>query len=248
MGNAAKVAKSSGSDIGKRTGQSKLQLKTDARVIKQPPQLLHERAADTLRNMIIEGDILPGSRMPEMELCALLGISRTPLREALKVLAAEGLLVLAPQRGAMVTEPDIEQLDATIEAIAHLEAVAARIACGKASDREIQAIAILQEQMIDAASAGNARRYFRINQDFHASIVKASHNPVLVEMHSRVGAHLKRLRFEKMGKISEELRATFIKEHGRIVTALVARDSQAVSEKILQHMGSVGNMVEAGKE
>lgn len=245
MDSAAKVAKLSRSDTRKRIGQSKLRLKTNARVVKQPPQLLHERAADTLRNMIIEGDILPGSRMPEMELCEMLGISRTPLREALKVLAAEGLLVLAPQRGAMVTEPDIKQLDATIEAIAHLEAAAGRIACERASDQEIMSLATLQDHMIQAAADGNARRYFRINQEFHASIVKMSGNPVLIEMHMRVGAHLKRLRYQKMGQISEDLRTTFIGEHGGIVKALKTRDVEAVSREILTHLKSVGTMVEA---
>ena len=102
--------------------------------------------------------------------------------------------------------------------------------------------------MIEAASAGNARRYFRINQEFHASIVKASHNPVLAEMHTRVGAHLKRIRYQKMGKISESLRATFIDEHAHIVSALAARDPDAVSARILGHLDSVGKMVEADEE
>src|ERR1700722_9098519 len=106
MGESSSVSKLSQSGSSRRTAKVRLQLKSNARVAKQQPPLLHERAAQAMRNMIIEGEILPGSRMPEMELCAMLGISRTPLREALKVLASEGLLVLTPQRGAMVTEPN----------------------------------------------------------------------------------------------------------------------------------------------
>jgi DNA-binding GntR family transcriptional regulator len=225
----------------KRTPKVRLQLKSAGRVAKQQSQLLHERAADTMRNMIIEGEILPGSRMPEMELSAMLGVSRTPLREAFKVLAAEGLLILTPQRGAMVTEPDVEELDATVEAVAHVEASAARIACRKASDEEIAEIVMYHKQMADAAATGNFKRYFRANQDFHVAIVKASHNEVLIGMHTRANAHLMRHRYQTIDHISESLRNSFIEQHGEIVEALLARDPAAVDQAVLSHLGKVGD-------
>jgi Transcriptional regulators len=232
------------SDKRKRTPKVRLQLKSAGRVVKQQTQLLHERAADTMRNMIIEGEILPGSRMPELELCALLGVSRTPLREALKVLASEGLVILTPQRGAMVTQPDVEQLDATVEAVAHLEAAAARIACRKADDREIEKIAIFHKQMIDATAAGDVKRYFRASQEFHSSIAKASHNSVLIEMHARGSAHLMRHRYQTIDQISEQLRQSFSDQHGRVVDALRARDPIAADRAVLEHLSFVGGAVE----
>jgi DNA-binding GntR family transcriptional regulator len=244
MGESSTVSKLTPSGSTKRTPKARLQLKPNARLVKQQPPLLHERAADVMRNMIIEGEILPGSRMPEMELCDMLGISRTPLREALKVLASEGLLVLTPQRGAMVTEPDVERLDATVEAVAHIEAAAARIACRKASDRELQAIASLYKQEVEAAAAGNAKRYFRINLEFHGAIVRASHNEVLVETHTRVNAHLMRQRYQTVGQTSDKLRASFIAQHGAIVEALRERDAEAADRAILRHLSRVGEFAE----
>jgi DNA-binding GntR family transcriptional regulator len=232
----------------KRKTTAKLKLRSNARPAPQQPVLLHERAAKTLRNMIIEGEILPGSRMPELELCAMLGISRTPLREALKVLAAEGLLVLTPQRGAMVTEPDLGALDATVEAVAYIEAATARIACEVASDRELQAMASLHKQMIEASAAGNSKRYFRLNQDFHDAMVAASHNPVLVELHGRLNAHLKRLRYQRMTVDPERGRSGFIAEHGAIVDALLSRNVNAVDNAVLDHFNSVRNLVATGDD
>ncbi|NJR80593.1 GntR family transcriptional regulator [Sphingomonas corticis] len=228
---------------GGRRRSATLQLRTNARPAPEQPVLLHERAAQTIRNMIIEGEILPGSRMPEVELCEMLGISRTPLREALKVLATEGLLVLTPQRGAMVTEPDLEQLDATVEAVAHVEAATARIACRAASEGELQAMAGLHEQMIAASGAGDSKRYFRLNQEFHDAIVTASHNPVLGALHGRANAHLKRLRYERMSEDPDQGRTTFIAEHAAIVAALLARDADASHDAVLAHFASVANFV-----
>lgn len=246
MAKPSVAGKPASGDHARRGPKVKLQLKSAGRVVQQQKQLLHERAADTMRNMIIEGEILPGSRMPEIELCALLGISRTPLREALKVLASEGLLILTPQRGAMVTELDVDQLDATVEAVAHLEAAAARIACRKAHDRELKEIAAYHTQMLDAVESGNIKRYFRANQEFHIAIANASHNPLLIEMHTRANAHLMRHRYQTIDKIPDGLRDEFIQQHGDIVTALLARDAQAVDRAVLRHLDRVGQNAAIG--
>lgn len=235
-----------GGDRARRGPKVKLQLKSAGRVVKQQKQLLHERAADTMRNMIIEGEILPGSRMPEIELCALLGISRTPLREALKVLASEGLLILTPQRGAMVTELNVDQLDATVEAVAYLEASAARIACRKAEDRELKEIASYHSQMVDAVASGNIKRYFRANHEFHVAIATASHNPLLIEMHTRANAHLMRHRYQTIDKIPDSLRDEFIQQHGDIAAALLARDAAAADRAVLRHLDRVGQAANTG--
>ena len=231
-----------------RGSKVRLQLRTERRTPQPKPQLLHERAADAMRDMIIEGEILPGSRMPELELCTMLGISRTPLREALKVLASEGLLILTPQRGAMVTEPNVEQLDALVEAVAHIEAAASRIACRKASDMELQAIAKYHKQMIDADVQGNMKRYFRANQEFHRSIVAASHNEVLIGVHTRVNAHLMRHRYRTVGHIAGTLRASFIEQHGAIVDALTARDPDTADHAVLKHLDYLGRSLATDSE
>src|SRR5690606_35066237 len=128
----------------------------------------------------------------------------------------------------------------TVEAVAHVEAAAARIACRKASDREIKEIATYHKQMIDAAEAGSHKRYFRANQAFHTAIVKASHNAVPIEMHARANAHLMRHRYVTIDQIPDSLRASFIEQHGKIVDALTARDPEAVDRAVLLHLSRVG--------
>lgn len=206
--------------------------------------MLHERAAAAIRNMIVEGELAPGGRLPEKELCEVFRISRTPLREALKVLAAEGLVQLLPNRGAIVTEIDIADLDDAVEAVAYLEAAAGQIACHKASDREIQHIVGLHEQMVTSAKNIGVR-YFRINQEFHEAIVAASHNKSLADAHARTNAHLKRVRFKKMG--STAFRDEFIQQHAAVADALSRRDADEVRRHILDHLNTVGAMIKSGE-
>lgn len=217
-----------------------LQLRGANRALPPRATLLHEQAADVIRNMIIEGELAPGSRLPELELCELLGISRTPLREAVKVLSSERLVQLLPNRGAIVTEIDIADVDDTVEAVAYIEAVAAQLACKKASDREIQDIVNLHAQMVSFAQ-GTGTRYFRANQQFHEAIVAAGHNRGLVDAHVRLNAHLKRLRFQRMS--SQHFRGQFVQEHASVAEALTRRDGEAVFHAIIGHMRTVGTMI-----
>src|SRR6202140_1704102 len=110
--------------------------------------MIHAEVVPRLRHLLTEGEIPPGARIPERELCASLSISRTPLREALKVLAAEGLVVLLPNRGsraARLTQKDVKELFEVCEA---LEATAGELACPRISDQQLLEIAALQAEMV----------------------------------------------------------------------------------------------------
>src|SRR5712671_7380775 len=124
---------------------------------------MHEEVVARLRHKLVEGEIPPGARVPERELCEALGISRTPLREALKVLAAEGLVVLLPNRGsraAKLTQKDVKELFEVCEA---LEATAGELACPRISDAQLHEIAALQANMAEHYRARDLLAYYRCN-------------------------------------------------------------------------------------
>src|SRR3954469_18291473 len=111
--------------------------------------MMHDEVVSRLRHILMEGEIAPGARIPERDLCASLGISRTPLREALKVLAAEGLVVLLPNRGsraAQLTQKDVKELFEVCEA---LEATAGELACPRITDVQLREIEVLQADMVE---------------------------------------------------------------------------------------------------
>ena len=141
--------------------------------------MMHDEVVSRLRHVLTEGEIPPGARIPERELCASFAISRTPLREALKVLAAEGLVVLLPHRGsraAKLTQKDVKELFEVCEA---LEAAAGELACPRISDEQLREIADLQANMVEHYRAQDLLSYYRCNRLIHEAIVRAADNAVL---------------------------------------------------------------------
>jgi DNA-binding GntR family transcriptional regulator len=208
-----------------------------------PKALLHERVADMLRDMIVEGELAAGDRLKEVELCELLSVSRTPVREAIKVLASEGLVQLTPQRGAMVTETDLDQLDEMLEMVGYLEAVAAYKACSEASEKQIAVIKSHHIDMLDSSAKGDRVRYFRSNQKFHHAIIEAAGNSVLSSTHARLNAQAKRLRYAALEHAGDDLKESFIDEHQKICDALERRDSASAFTEVLGHLGHVSRFV-----
>src|SRR5260370_33330087 len=150
--------------------------------------MMHDEVVSRLRRLLIEGEIPPGARIPERELCASLSISRTPLREALKVLAAEGLVVLLPNRGsraAKLTQKDVKELFEVCEA---LEATAGELACPRITDEQLHEIAALQADMVEQYRARDLLAYYRCNRLIHEGIVRAADNAVLAGFYESVAA------------------------------------------------------------
>ena len=131
---------------------------------------LHDAATKRIREMIIENELAPGQRVPERQLCELLGISRTPLREALKVLAAEGLVDLLPNRGSRVALLTVGDLDSTIEVMIPLERLSGKLAASRATDQQIAEIRALHFEMLACHARGQLPEYFRLNQAIHANL------------------------------------------------------------------------------
>ena len=195
---------------------------------------LHDQVATRVRDMIVEGVLAPGTRIDEAVLVDRLGVSRTPFREALRTLAAEGLVEIRPTRGSVVRKLSAEDVHAMLEVLAQLERLAGVLACERATDAEIDGILALHRQMLDCYARRDRMPYFKLNQDIHKGIVELARNHVLLEMHAKLHAHVKRVRF--IGHEKPEFWAAAVAEHEEMAEALRRRDGAALSEVAGRHI------------
>ncbi|MDH5557247.1 MAG: GntR family transcriptional regulator [Alphaproteobacteria bacterium] len=195
---------------------------------------LHEEAAERLRDMILEGNLAPGERITEQSLCDRMGFSRTPLREAIKTLTSEGLILLQPNRGATVALLSLDDIEDTFRVIGALEALAGEMACSNVRDDDIAEIRVLHYQMALHRTRGERLEYFKLNQRIHEKIVELSGNAVLLETHKRLGGRIRRHRFA--ANVSAERWDQAIREHEEMLDALAARDGKKLSEILRRHL------------
>lgn len=197
---------------------------------------LHDEVVARLRDMIVEGALAPGERVPERELCERFGISRTPLREALKVLASEGLVDLQHHRGATVSQLDAAALDDMFQVMGALEALAGELAGARATDAQIAAIRALHEQMLRHHARHELSDYFRLNQRIHEHIVEAAGNPVLANLYRGLSVRIRRARY--MANLSRTRWDQAVAEHEVILQALTARDGARLARVLREHLKS----------
>lgn len=155
---------------------------------------LHGEVLTRLRDYIVEGNLADGARIPERQLCELFGISRTPLREALKVLASEGLIDLLPNRGARVRALSARNIHELFDLVAGLEALAGRLACECVTDEEISEIEHLHHEMYGFYLHRDLHHYFEANQAIHRRIVAAARNEALITAYNNSTARIRRVR------------------------------------------------------
>lgn len=202
---------------------------------------LHDDVVERVRDMIVKGELPPGSRVPERVLCEQLGISRTPLREALKVLAYEGLLELPPNRGAVVTQLTVEDVDETFEVMGGLEALSGELACQRISEEAILEIRALHYQMILAYKRGELPLYFRLNQQIHEAIMAAAGNDTLRQVYDSLAGRVRRARY--MANLSAERWRQAVEEHEAMLEALSARDGQRLAAILRDHLKNKAEVV-----
>lgn len=195
---------------------------------------LHDLVTGRVRELIIEGHLPAGHRINELQLCKQLGVSRTPLREALKVLASEGLVRLTRNRGATVTALTPKEMEDMLVLMSRLEAFAGEEAARRASEHEIAAIRTLHDRMVEAFKEGERREYFALNQAIHSAIVSAADNLALLSVHAMLQARMKRIRFlgnDRPGHWPES-----VEEHEAIIAALEGRDGAALAASLRRHL------------
>lgn len=195
---------------------------------------LHAEAVDRLRDLIVQGQLAPGVRLNERLLCERLGVSRTPLREAIKLLAAEGLVDLLPNRGAVVSPVDARAIAETMEVMGALEGLAGELACRRASPARLAAIRTLHDRMLARYAQGDLAGYFRYNQAIHHEIVAAAGNAKLAASYGQLNANVRRVRY--MANLSRERWAAAVAEHEQIIGALEARDVQRLRRLLQDHL------------
>ena len=205
-----------------------------ADIISIPRQVLHQEVATRLRQRIVEGLIAPGAKLNERELSELLQVSRTPLREAIKMLAAEGLVELLPNRGAVVASLSEQDVADTFEVIAGLEGQSGELAAQRVTAPELAEIRALHYEMLAAFTRRDLSTYYRLNAQIHALINAAARNPVLTQTWRNVNARLQALRFRSNFDEAKWQRA--VKEHERMVELLAARDGRALHALLVQHL------------
>jgi len=197
---------------------------------------LHDQVVDRLRDMIVEGDLDPNTRINEKLLCEQFGISRTPLREALKVLASEGLVELMPNRGASVASFTSADLDETFPVMGALESLSGEIACQQITDTEIAEIRALHYQMIMHYQKGELHEYFQMNKAIHEKILAAAHNATLANIYNSLAGRVSPARFR--ANMSKPRWAEAVEEHEKILKALENRDGKALSHLLKAHLAN----------
>ncbi|MEO7761555.1 MAG: GntR family transcriptional regulator [Casimicrobiaceae bacterium] len=206
---------------------------------KNLPELVLER----LRDMITEGHLAPGARIVESDLLAQLGVSRTPLREALRSLAAEELVDLTPSRGAFVRRFSQNEVADTLELIALLEAKAATLAVANATPADIDRLRGLHDTMMSYYRSGERLPYFKLNQAFHSAIVALSGNAAIIRCHGQLQSGLKRVRY--VGHEGADGWAGAAGEHEEMIAALEARDEVMLAEVLRRHMAHTWDRVQS---
>jgi DNA-binding GntR family transcriptional regulator len=198
------------------------------------PRALYEEVAELLRQRIFARELEPGSWIDELRIAEALGISRTPLREALKVLAAEGLVTMKVRRGAYVTEVSEKDLRDVYHLLALLESDAARVVAQRASEAQLTQIQTLHLDLEKAMD--NRDRFFEINEAFHMLLMEIADNRWRDQMVADLRKVMKLNRHSslfKEGRIEQSLA-----EHQAIVQALADRQPEAAAERMSAHFMS----------
>jgi DNA-binding GntR family transcriptional regulator len=187
-----------------------------------------------LRDMIVEGILSPGTRLNERMLCEQLNVSRTPLREAFKTLAGEGLIALQPNRGAVVAQMSVSEIEQTFEVMGALEGLSGELACARATEAEVAEIKALHFEMLAAHTRRDLPAYYKLNHEIHDQINAMARNPVLTETYQRINARIQSLRFRSNFK--QEKWDAAVKEHAVMLEALEKRDGQGLRNILQQHL------------
>ena len=197
-------------------------------------QALYLEVADRLRAMIDDRSLAPGAWIDEVALATLLGTSRTPMREALKVLAAEGHVELLPNRGARVRELSLEEVEGLFAVAGALEALAGEQAAARVTDAQLAEITALHERMRDAFAARDMASYYALNRGIHETIVQATRNPVLLDQYALINARIRRIRFNS--PMTPEIWSRAMAEHEGMLNALARRDAASLSGILKTHL------------
>ena len=204
---------------------------------------LHERAAERLRDMIVQGALAPGAPLVEVELSNALGISRTPLREALKLLAQDGLVELRVNRSPRVRSLVAGDIRDLFEALSGVERIAAEMAASRITTDELRRLADLQAEIVSEHHAGRRAAYFAANRTIHRTIVQAARNRTIADLHASLLGRAEQVRFFAL-RLEDRWEQSIV-EHQEVLDALAARDALRAGQLLGVHVGHTADVVAA---
>lgn len=202
--------------------------------------MLHSIVIEKIREMLVSGELQPKTRINEKKLCAKFGISRTPLREALKSLSIEGLITLMPNRGAWVTEISNEDMINLFRLMGALESLAAELVVERATNEEIDFICEMTEKLIVSYNEKDTHSYYAINKKIHSAIVDFSRNEHLKQIYMITAAKINQVRF--LIPITKEGWALALLEHESMANAFKRRDKESISLIMKKHLDTKINI------
>jgi DNA-binding GntR family transcriptional regulator len=197
--------------------------------------------AERLRELIIEGELAAGTRLNERALCERLGVSRTPLREAFRLLSAEGLVQIQPNRGAQVVELSEKDVRESFEVMSALEALSGELACRRITDAELAEIRALTYEMLACHARRDLPAYYRLNRAIHERVNQAADNRLLAQVYATLNLRIQNLRFRL--NFDHDQWDTAAREHAEMVEALAARDSVRMATIMRRHLKHKGEAV-----
>lgn len=202
---------------------------------------LHQQIVEDVRTRLLDGSIPPGTRIPETALCGELDISRTPLREALKVLASEGLVELLPHRGAIATDVSVEETQDVFDVLVILERRIGELAAAAADEDTVDFIEGLHLRMLEFHQRRRRADYFRLNQQIHVALSELAGNDVLSDVYFALMQRAMRARF--LANMSDGRWDESMEEHEAIMAALRKADGKALPALLAEHARLTGEAV-----
>ncbi|MCQ4320168.1 GntR family transcriptional regulator [Stutzerimonas stutzeri] len=197
-------------------------------------KILYQEAANRIRELIEHGTLVAGEKISEKQLCETFGISRTPLREALKVLTSEGLVEILPNRGARVSRLSLSDVTHTYDVMAALEGLAGETACSRLNDEELVSIGALHQKLVEHYARKELQAYFTVNQQIHEKILLASGNPILLEMYNNLSQRVKRIRYSM--EMNQDFWRKAMNDHEEMIEALRERDGNRLGNILRGHL------------
>ena len=194
----------------------------------------HVRVADMLRDMMMTGKLKEGDKVNENELCSTMGISKTPLREALRVLSVEGLIKLVPNRGAFVTQPTYEEIEEMFDVMSLLEGFCASEACEKMRSQDFTHLEKLHSQLEKHYELRDQEGYIRINNQYHSFLQEMAGNRILNQIINGLRKKILLYRFQSLS--APERFESSIREHRNLLEALRQRDSPRANLLMQAHL------------
>ena len=195
---------------------------------------LRDVVFNTLRQAILRGELKPGERLMEIQLANKLGVSRTPIREAIRKLELEGLVLMIPRRGAEVAEITEKSLRDVLEVRGALEELAVKLACQKIRDEQITELRVADKEFEQALNSGDVTVYAEADVKFHDVIYHATDNQRLIQLLFNLREQMYRYRVEYLKR--EEAHGTLLMEHKKIIETIANRDMDAAVDAVCQHI------------